>query len=454
MTNILHRHIPIFRIFYSTTFTLFSLVLAALILITPGDHIYQSLQAGQLYHIIIVGAVYVLTFILAVFIYASRLFSTRSALAGIPREWNLNGNRVGDPGIGLGMGQRMGKVVREGLERSAIIAYEGRPRDLRGEEQVKHIPTKRKRRRPAEGEERQGSVESNAEPVWGTISHAGWASPESPDLPNLHFEPVILELGHLIEAKAVSLAPVDPLWEEAMGNEEIDDAKQSSAPPPPNPLVVELLRRPSAMSLREYVAHLTALGMIAAPTLGTDFVVLYERARFSGDQLEEVEFRNLMTVFAEILRNMLPLDQRVLEGLHATAEDLPLNDGKIDAASEEQSLASNATTKHTPLLHSHSHDSSVDSPSNTHATAQAAPSRPESTHTRSRASSSRQLKSASVLRNERKASLVSLRSSISHPSRSTDSLTASSAGSVIRLAEARTSLDLPYTFVDGTREEI
>ena len=349
------------------------------------------------------------------------------------------------------MGQKMGKVVREGLERSAIISFEGRPRDLRGEEQVKHIPSQKKKRRLARREERQGSVGSNAEPVWGSVSHAGWASPESPDLPNLHFEPVILELGHLIEAKAVSLAPVDPSWEDAMAREEVVDTEQS---PPPDSLVVELLQRPSVMSLREYVAHLTTLRMIVPPTLGTDFVLMYERARFSGDQLEEGEFRNLMKVFAEILRSMLPLGPDVLEGLRATAEDLPLNDGEADSASEVQSIASNATTKHTPLPRSYSPESPTASCSNTHATIQAAPSPLEATRSVSGASNRRRSGSASIQRNERQVSPVSLRSSISHPSRSTHSLTASSAGSVIRIAEARTPLDLPYTFLTGSGEEV
>ena len=338
----------------------------------------------------------------------------------------------------------MGRVVREGLERSAIISHEGRPRDLRGEEQVRHIPSKQRKRKALSREERQGSGESNTEPVWGTIAHAGWASPESSDLPSLQFEPVVVELGHLIEAKAVSLAPVDPLWDGIMETTEGEDVEESA---PPDPLAVELLQRSSATGIREYVSHLTTIGMITPAHLGSDFIRLYERARFSGNQLKENDFRQLMAVFAEILGNMLPLEQHVLEGFRAAyAESLSNDEGSHDT-NDGQSSASDATTKHTPYRGT-SIAPSVASQTNTHPTAHTAPSRPGTARDISGLSQRSHSSSGSVIRHAHKSKPASLRTTSTH------SLAASSPGSVIRLARARTPLDLPYTFVDGSREEL
>ena len=441
--------IPFFRIFYSGTFTLFTLLLIALLLISPGDHIYQSFQSGQLYHIVIVGAVYVLTFILAVFIYAGRLFSTRSALAGIPREWSLGGSER-NLGIGLGMGRRMGAVVREGLDKSAIITYEGRPRDLRGERVVRHISGKKDKRRNSEKGARRYSVEGNAEPVWGTISHAGWASPESPDFPNLHFELVIAELGHLIEAKAVSLAPVDPSWdaggekEEAVGDEA----------PLPDPFVVELLRRPIAMSLREYFQHLTSLDVMTKTDLGPEFLSMYEQSRFGFSPLKEDEFRTLMAIFAEILRSMQPLDPQVVENFRAAAAEELLNAEAAQSSDDGQSFLSEGTTRHTPLPCVYSSASSVASHSNTHATLHTAPSRPGNSRSVSDMSRASQSSTSSVSHPGRRPSRSTLRSAFSQRSFSAKSVALSEAGSVIRLSEAKTPLDLPYAFANSSEEDV
>ncbi|KAL9100341.1 MAG: hypothetical protein Q9163_004263, partial [Psora crenata] len=432
-----------------------------------------------LYHIIIVAGVYLVTLILAVFIYAGRLFGTRSALARIPRELVLGGDNGNDEHhtegeVGLGMGRRMGKVVREGLDRSAIISYQGRPRDLRGEGDGGHLPVKRRRsrrtgkrrrrkgrRRKGEPEEveRSSSVDSNAEPVWGIISHPGWTSPESPDLPGLHFEPVIAELGSLIEAKAVSLAPVDPLWEAEENEKGSQDADEA---PVLDAMAVEVLQRPLAMGLRSYISHLTTLGMIRPAHLGQDFLSLYERARFSGEELREEEFRMLMATFAEVLNNMRPLDATVLEELRAANEEEEAfgSESKSESESDDlnnadsQSATSNATTKHTPLPPDpYSSASSVTSRNEAHpATVHVAAVSPPHYASRSFSTISKasQSTSESVLRKARKASLSSLKKMGSNAS----VRARSSAGSVIRLAEARTPLDLPYVFVNSSEESV
>ena len=448
-------HIPFFRIFYSTTFTLFTLLLSAALLITPGDQIYQSFRAGELYHIIVVAGVYLITLATAVFIYASRLFATRSALAGIPRDLDLSRNGKGASGTGLGMGRRMGRVVREGLDRSAIISYEGRPRDVRGEGVARLIPWKKRKTGLVDISQRQDSGGGNIEPVWGTISHAWSASPESADLPGLHFEPVIAELGHLVEAKAVSLAPTDPFWEAEV--REVGIGEESPAPVP-DPLAVDLLQRPIAVGLRSYISHLTNLGMIKPAALGDKFLSMYEKARFSDEELREGEFRKLMAVFADILGNMQPLDPIIVDELRAARDDsqgsepdITTTFGDVDA----QSLASNLTTKHTPRPQAYSSASSTTSSgSDTHNTVRTAPSRPRTSgHASKHSEASQHSPSQSIRRRRhRRDSPISLRKPTSQASIGGRSL-ASTAGSVIRHSEARTSLDLPYASMNASGED-
>ena len=452
--------IPLFRIFYSTTFTLLTLLLTALLLITPGDHIYQSFGDGQLYHIVVVAAVYLLTFIVAVFIYAARLFGTRSALAGIPQEWSLSGGGSRNPGIGLGMGYRIGKVVREGLERSAIISYEGTPRDVRAESNEKLIPSRKRKREQIDVGDNEGPsiVESKDEPIWGTISHPGWSSPESPDFPSLHFEPVIAELGHLIEAKAVSLAPADPLWEAEAEKRGEDDEEQT---PAPDPVAVELLQRPLAMGLRSYVSHLTSLGIITPAHLGLDFISLYEKARFSGEELSEEEFRILMTFFADILQNMQFIDHNIVENVRAVTEAeslLQLQQQQTEpngTRDDSDSLDSNATIRHTPQPQQayNSASPSISSNSDTHTPVHIASPRPHASRNVSDVSKASRSIGASIRQYERNASLSSLKRTVSQASSSVRS-SASSARSVIRHAEAQTALDLPYIFVDASQEAL
>lgn len=371
------------------------------------------------------------------------------------------------------MGVRVGRVVREGLERSAIVSFESRPRDLRGQEQVpQHINPVKKRKREAGGgrsdngnkKQEEGALEqrpesvaasNNAEavPVWGLIAHPGWASPESPDLPSLHFEPVIAELGHLIEAKAVSLAPVDPLWQENYASEGIDPEGETS----PDPLVLCLLQRPVAMGLREYIAQLTSLGMITTVDLCAEFIELYERARFSEEPLKETEFRHLMALFAEILRNMIPLPQATVDELHAAEAAEISSDGDAFDDADRRSTDSEDTTRRTSQPRLYGSQSSLGSQSSTHVTA---PSRPATARNISlRTGTSRYTTAPSDHRQRREDSRASVGKSSTHSlqrmssrgSAGTRSML-SSAGSVIRLADARSCLDLPYPYVGSSEE--
>ena len=410
--------VPFFRIFYSTSFTLLTLILAAALLITPGDHIYQSFRSGQVFHIFIIGGFYLLTFLISILIYGGRLYKNRASLAGIPRD--------GVPQVG----GKVGREVQAGLKRSAMIAYESHPRDLRDDRAGRGIEKQSRLGRSSTGRHSQDSAQS-FEPVWGPISHPGWSSPSSPDLPNLHYETVILELSNLIEAKAVSLAPIDPSYD-------LSTAPPSDETPPLDPLAVSLLERPATMGLRDYITHLTTLEIISPASVGTIFLRLYETARFSEIPLTEPEFKHLMAVFAEVLRNMKTPDPTSIDSLHAEFEGGMSSSSS--SVSSKASLATNETVQRTPqpdTWHSASSSASTSSGGSTHNTTHTAPSRPVASRNISSVS---RLTRASGQRGMKTPSLGSLRRV------RTDS---TGAGSVIRLAEAAGPLDLPYTIYAG-----
>lgn len=418
-------HIPFFRIFYSTTFTVLSLLLATLLLITPADKIRQAFRNRKIYNVFIVAGAYLLTLLIAIFLYASRLFNNRSVLASIPRPWSPVEN--GD------VKKRMRRLIAEGLKKSAIIAYQARPRDLSNEQ------------RPEESAHGAGDnlPATNSVPVWGIISHPGWSSPSSPDLPNLHYEPVIHELGHLIEAKAVSLAPA----------ESIPPTPTEVEPSPRDSLAIELLQRPATMGLRDYIWHLTSLGMIHPSSLGDDFLYIYEKARFSNRPLDEVEFRALMHIFAAILRGMtrlnpdtIPNELRPEQQTPFPTSDPPSPSPLFDDTSRT-SLDSNATVEYTPQPPQSSFSPKA-SRSASQKSLRTAASRPDPAERISLPRSGSPWRMGNGLHNHNhNPSSTSLQPVQSHTSSSARSY--ESSGSVIRLAEARGPLDLPYVFIDA-----
>ncbi|KAJ2893559.1 sucrase/ferredoxin domain-containing protein [Zalerion maritima] len=139
-------------------------------------------------------------------------------------------------------------------------------------------------------------------PVWGSISHPGWSSPNSPDLPNLQYSTVLSELPNLIEAKALTLAPAIPT-DDGFGQDGDAEARVAEAQ-------AALQRQGEYVGLRDYLAMLTQLGVLQGEEteqLVTDFVSAYERARFSTSSIAEPNFRTLMHLFAALLRAMQPL---------------------------------------------------------------------------------------------------------------------------------------------------
>ncbi|KAH0536782.1 hypothetical protein FGG08_006385 [Glutinoglossum americanum] len=301
-------HVRLFNIIYSTTFSFLSLVLLILILVTPADSIRQAFNNQHFYNLAAIAGTYLLTAVLALLIYSSRLYTNRSVLAAIPKAWVPIDK--GD------VGSSVGKMIEEGLCRSAVVARDARPRDLRSEREEDRGGERRERsgsggsasavrdeggvlgvslrdHQRTDHERQEAATAVTVPPVWGHIAHPGHSSPSSSDLPNLHYLTVILELPHLIEAKAVSLAPPSP------------SQTPTNTTHPPSTRALSLLQRPAEIGLREYIHHLTGLGLIQPPGLAEDFLVRYERARFSGVELTEEEFRALVGVFAEVLGGMV-----------------------------------------------------------------------------------------------------------------------------------------------------
>lgn len=299
----------LFRIWYSTTYTVIFGILLVLLAVTPAETVYQSIRSDELQKIFVIGGVYVLTVLAILLVYSTRLYTNRSVLQAIPK-----------PYIPIEDGE-VGKLVRrmivKKLRRSAVVAWDSMPREVRGEAGDEdgqgparaHHHSKRRHAFPAT------VIPVNPEsPPWGHVAHPGWASPASPDLPNLQYSNVVNELPNLIEAKAVSLAPPDPALEDHA-------LRIQETPMLPDAQIVALLQRPRTMGLRNYLARLSSFGLLNPPTLGPKFLSLYEYARFSTKCLTEHEFRDTMAVFTEILNGMTKLDPAVIDEARAASSD-------------------------------------------------------------------------------------------------------------------------------------
>ncbi|KAK3946447.1 hypothetical protein QBC46DRAFT_369803 [Diplogelasinospora grovesii] len=343
-----------FRIIYNFFYYLLYLVLLAFLIVTPADLIQQAVQHHQNYNILVIALCYLVTIIIVAFIYATRLYLNRSVLASIPKPWIPieKGDVPSD----------VREMITEGLSRSAAIAYEARPRlplppvvppegmgmDASREQEAQQQPPwmANPRKMSTATSEKNVGIGINIPPhkaVWGEIEHPGWASPTSPDLPNLQYDTVILELSNLIEAKALTLAPPDP--------------ESRTEPPALDPEAVALLQRPEGMGLREYLMHLTDLGVLVPSSTTTDFIGRYESARFSTRPLPNDQFRSLMHLFAEILRNMQPLDPAVL--YDDDDDDDDDDDGSSFAAPSESDIDNDAPGRGTSSSSSSSSASSA-----------------------------------------------------------------------------------------------
>lgn len=295
----------LWRITYHSLYYFLSLILLLLLCVTPADAIRQSIINEQRFHILTLIICLSVTLVVVVCIYFFRLYVTRTALASIPK-----------PYIPIDKGdvrKSVRDVIAYGLSRSAAIAFESRPRVLPARPPTANVDREgdgenKKERKKTLGifplkkattvEERMGITLPPHMAVWGEIEHNGWASPNSPDLPNLQYSTVIQELPNLIEAKALTLAP--PSTEPGLGQATLD------------PVAIQLLERQGNLGLRQYLAHLAQLGVLPASRTTANFLTAYEYARYSTRPISNARFRELMHLFAEILRTMQPLDPQML----------------------------------------------------------------------------------------------------------------------------------------------
>lgn len=402
----------------STAYAVLSFILFCFTLLTPGDFIYQCYRTHRLTNIFIVAGAYIITVLLALLVYASRIYTNRTILSGIPKAWIPI--EKGD------VGKRVRRLVADGLARSALVAYQARPRNV-DDDTHRELP-----------HEKDLCIDADR-PPWGPISHAGWSAPSSIDLPDLQYEPVIQELPHLIEAKAVSLAPPNPLFSSSSRLRDPYASHGSNEQPAiPDPRVVEILQRPATMGLREYIGHLTALNLINPPELGTNFLAIYERARFSSQPLYEDEFRTLMGIFAEILRGMRAVDSNVL--FEIWGDDSQADSESFIGPSDEEGETDTVDTEGT--------GDPLDRGSSNYSSTWGSSLRSVRTAPMVQTNSSPSLSRAP----ERHASGVRASTSLNSLRPVQSTLSQSSSGSVIRLAETRGPTDLPYTLdVPGRR---
>ncbi|KAL8380872.1 hypothetical protein RB595_005254 [Gaeumannomyces hyphopodioides] len=340
----------LFRIVYTSFYFLLYIILVVLLLVSPADIITQSLQGAdpQTFFVIVIATAYFTTTFIVVFVYSGRLYINRSVLASIPKAW-IPVDKGDVPAA-------VRKIINASLSRSAAIAYDARPRappvhqpGVFDDRQSYRPHTARRssglwsppqqqqeQQQPheAEGAGQRGSKEGKLKflkflnlkktptaedelginlpprkPVWGEIEHNGWGSPLSPDFPSLEYATVVSELPHLIEAKALTLAPPDP-----MSTMPPDSDGASAAPTmfQPDPDAVALLQRGS-LPLRDYLSGLAELGVLPTPSqVAGEFLAAYEQARFSTRPLSARAFRELMRLFADLLRSMKPLDPAML----------------------------------------------------------------------------------------------------------------------------------------------
>ncbi|KAK3724804.1 hypothetical protein LTR37_000852 [Vermiconidia calcicola] len=400
MARRLPFRIPFFRIFYSTTYTTIYILCIGLLMITPASMIWNAIQNSAFQYIIVIGATYLFTALVATFIYASRLFTNRTVLAGVGKSF------IPVEEGELGKGVR--RLVKEGFERSAVVAWESRPRDLAPEVATQAEPRGMLSLESAKlgpgvvvvGKE---IPVDPARPPWGHVRHAGWSSPSQMDseTPNLQFANVIAEMPNLIEAKAVSLAPVDPL------------TTPSNGPPMADPVVAEVLRRSETMGMRDYLTQLSYLGLVNPQHIGRNFLQQYEKARFGGSAIAEQAFQNLMAAFADLLA-----DPATIEQIREQAGESSSSSSSLSSSSSTEDITPERLRSSSP----YSPNSSLASP----VTAHTALSRSVTPYTHQEAESTESL--GSVIRQTPEA-----REAIEDPPES-DSLTSvsSDAGSVIR----------------------
>ncbi|KAH6695799.1 sucrase/ferredoxin domain-containing protein [Plectosphaerella plurivora] len=336
----------VFRFIYNSSYFILCFVTTALLCVTPGDIIWQSLRRQQYNNIWLLASFVVGVMLVVSFVYALRLYNNKTILASIPKAWVPV--EKGD------VPKRVFHMISAGLDRSAAIAYEARPRhvadidvalaadpdresvvSLAGNE---HRCKEKDGRTAAEGfqllkvrtlpevERMLGTPLPRHRPVWGEVEHGGWAPPDSADIPNLQYGAVVSELPHLIEAKALTLAPAD-----------VDDGEE----PVLNAEAAEMLQRPPHLGLRQYLTRLAELGVLPMDATTNEFLAVYEQARFAVRPIGLDRFRDLMHLFAALLRSMGPMDAAALDPLEEAEDEEDqgmASDSDIDSQGPDSSI--------------------------------------------------------------------------------------------------------------------
>ncbi|KAI0469394.1 hypothetical protein F4859DRAFT_144143 [Xylaria cf. heliscus] len=438
------------RIAYNFVYGLLCFVLALLLLVVPGDFVRQALTTTHHYiNVIVIAIVYAITISIVLFVYFLRLYVTRTVLASIPKPWVPIDS--GD------VNKEVRNMIVKGLSDSAAIAWEARPRVITppetpsiaagsaaADENPDNVQVGGSRRslqlfrsRPtataAAGDE-VGIASPPLRPVWGEVEHYGWGSPASPDLPNLQYATVLAELPNLIEAKAVAQAPPDS---DSVPTAPVLDAE-----------AVMLLQRAPDMTMRSYIAHLTELDVLPGSQDLVHFLDLYERVRFSGRPMSNATFRRLMHLFAELLRAMRPLNAAILYNPRDDDSSNFRFDGHIDDDAPQDS----SPTTRTPSVRSAYSFDRGSTYSSRHPIARLGVRN-------SSAATRHQYRTAPTTPRSRAAGTIASRSPSSASSvssfaqsqrpypgsqSSSVSLVSMSQGSVIRLATAQDTGNLPY----------
>ncbi|KAI0535593.1 hypothetical protein GGR58DRAFT_478773 [Xylaria digitata] len=427
------------RIAYRSVYGILWVILIVLLLIVPGDFIQQTLTVThQDINLIVIAIVYVITILIVLFVYFLRLYVTRTVLASIPKPW-----------VPIDKGdvkREVHNMLVESQSRSAAIAWQARPRvitpphtpdetaggaaedkrsdDARAKETRRSLQLFRSRPRASIGDHTGISLPPSR-PVWGQVEHHGWGSPASSDLANLQYTAVLAELPNLIEAKAVSQAPPDP----------------DSAPTAPllDAEAAMLLQRAPNMTMRSYTTHLTSLGVLRGSQDLVRFLDLYERVRFSGRPMSNATFRNLMHLFAELLRAMQPLHPNVLyddNSSYRHIDDDAPQDSRPTTRTPSPSLRSTTSTRSFERDQGSVRTRARNSSAATRGQYRTAPTTPRSRAEATFASRSpSSASSASSFTQSRRPYPASQTSSVS---------LGSGSGSVIRLATVSDIGDLPY----------
>jgi hypothetical protein len=294
----------LFKIFYSSSFTFVFLLLIAFCGVAPADKLYESWSRRRIVDIIIIAAAWVLTALIAAFLYCTRLYTTRSILRDIPKTF-LPIEREDLPG------RNTYRLIQETYARTAVIAYQAKPRGRRIEKEVegageRMLALSGQMKVHHHHHELTKEEEALLKPKWGEIKHPGWQSPASEEMPGLEYAQVADELVDLIEAKAVSLAP----------GVEVEDGTVS-----PDEMWVDVMTRPEGVGMRTYLSRLAELAVLPDDELVEDFLLMYEHSRYSGKPMTETDFQTMMRLFAEILRGMRKPSMDDLVDLESDLDD-------------------------------------------------------------------------------------------------------------------------------------